>query len=289
MRQQKKQHLQILPRRTSNRMILSKYRWILVASSYLLIVLVAISLTTRRMDQLHQKQIVDLENQLALRDKTVEIQKDLYEKRTLQLKDVSSLFDSKDKQLEDMKKQIKRDKSDLLSLTQINVKLKEDISFTEKGTQSVEKSNDPNAPERVKVAFQKDVGFLRVDGFTLTNPPVATLKISQLKPLKFNVSIAQQSDGSWRTYVTSSESSLGVDIGLSAVNPYFMFPKWYEKIGASFSVGGGNGPGGFGVLSGLGLSYRARHFEAGPSVWFVLSDKTQKFVGANVVWYPFAR
>src|SRR5579872_1178800 len=68
-----------------------------------------------------QKQIIDLQNQAALKDKTIEEQKGLYEKLTVQTNNVQNLLNSKDTQIAELEAQAKKDDEQLSNATSISL------------------------------------------------------------------------------------------------------------------------------------------------------------------------
>src|SRR5580692_4364441 len=65
------------------------------------------------------KTISQLQNEAALKDKTIEEQKGLYEKLTLQEQNVQSVLDSKDPQIKELEAQLKATKQQALTATQV--------------------------------------------------------------------------------------------------------------------------------------------------------------------------
>jgi hypothetical protein len=150
---------------------------------------------------------------------------------------------------------------------------------------------DPTQPGRDRIDFNKDFGMIGVKGYTITNPPEAWVSVKQLRPLKITVAVTQDKDRQWHTYATSSDENTAVDIALSAVNPYILEPKWYEKIQLGLSLAGGSGTGGFGFLAGIDATYKIKQFDVGPAVFVTLGAGTAvtPFFGAKFNWRPFER
>ena len=74
------------------------------------------------------------------------------------------------------------------------------------------------------------MGPISVSGYTLTNPPEASVKIEQLKPLIITVSIAKNRDGTWSSYSTSSDDNINVSVRLAGVNTKILSQTWKQKI-----------------------------------------------------------
>lgn len=238
----------------------------------------------------HEAQIVQLQNEIASRDKTIETQKGVYQRLALQSQDLTKLIGDKDKELKALKDQLKKQGAELLTANTLVVKLKKELEAHHDGPVV---TPDPEKPG-VKVALI-DTGS-QMDPFQVTGKvqvdcdagtSVVDLKLRQCRPLNISVVVSQDKDGTWRTSATSSIDNFGVDITLAAVNPYILEPRWYEKIGLSADVGVGTGPG---FLAGVGVHYQIGKFEVGPKAWVVIDRAgVNPFFGANLLWHPFQR
>ena len=244
----------------------------------------------------HQKQVAQLQNEMAEKDKTIEVQKGLYTKLTVQSENVKNVLNQKDQQVRELLDQINKQKQDLLDASSLVVTWKKAYEGLAKATQThvppdpKDPPKDPTAVAgRDKVDFHEDFGYIKVDGWTLTNPPQAWVRLTQGRPLKLTLALAQDKDKAWHTYVTSSEENIGVDIQVTAVNPYFLAPKWYEKIGIAIDLGAGTGSAGIGALVGLGVNYQFKQFTLGPHVWLGINDRVQHYYGLAFEWRPFQR
>jgi len=233
----------------------------------------------------YESRITELQNAVAQRDVTIETQKGVFQKLTLQSKDLSSLLDSKDEQIQLLQKELKKGKEELLTANSLVVRWKKAYEAQVAGHQTEVPPVVPGGIVRKKVEFEKDFGYIGVSGFTLTDPPEATLKVQQNRPLKLSVAVSQDKDGTWKSRATSSEENMAIDITLAAVNPWLLEPRWYENIGLSVDLGGGTG-----FLAGVGASYKIGKFEVGPKGWFTIGGGgVGGFVGAQLLWHPFAR
>lgn len=265
-------------------MFRTRYGWIFVGCTILCLVLVVSRVTAWRLETSHRSQIVELQNKLASLDKTVEVKPGVFEKKSLELHDLK--LDMKDVQLATLGNDVKQKGSQLLSVTTLSVNLKEPTILSGQGKQSV---TNVSGVERRRVEFEQESGNFRIRGFTLTDPAEFSLSLSQIRPLRMNIAVSQEKDGSWKTYATSSEKDVTISVDVSSVNPYIFSPRWYEKIGVNLSLGGGTGPNGLSALSGIGLSYRVGNLDVGPSGWIVAGDSVTKFLGVSAIWHPFSR
>lgn len=246
------------------------------------IALVAVVTHLVRARAAYRERISELASSLATRDRTVETQKGLYERVTAEVDDLRSLLDTRDDQVRAMSKEIEDRGDRVLSVSKTVVRWKAPLEGSGEGRQEDVAPVD-GRPARTRVDFSRDFGYVKVDGHTLTNPAEYSLRLSQGRPLSISLAVVQGKDGGWRTYATSSEDNVAVDIEVSAVDPLVLSPRWYESIGLSLS-GGSDGSS---VLAGVGVSYRFGSFEAGPTAWVLTGDGSSVLYGASLTWSPF--
>lgn len=232
-----------------------------------------------------ESQVRDLQNEVAKRDQTIEVQKDVYAKLDLQVKDLKSTIDTSTEAGKRLADEVAKSKAELVSVTNTLVKLQKQVAEG-KGGQTDVPGPKPGDPTRKKVTFGQDFGYARVDGFTLTDPPEYHLELGQgSRPLKLSLALTQQKDRSWRTLVASSDPNVSLDIGVTAVNPFVLEPRWYENLRLTLDLGAGSG----GVLAGVGASARFNQFDIGPKIWGVTNGGGSVFYGGSVSWSPFQR
>lgn len=232
-----------------------------------------------------------LRNEVASRDKTIEVQKGLYSKLSIESDDLQKTLKTqlggKDEQINQLTAQISKNKEEILAVNQVALKWKKAYEgLADAGQETL--PSDPGQPERVKVAFVKEFDFLKVEGYTLINPAEAYVKVTQTKPLKVTVAVTQDKNKQWHGYLTTSDSNTEAEISVSAVNPYVLAPKWYENIGFSATIAGGTTTSGFGALVGVGASYRVKQFEIGPAVFVGINLTPSVYFGGSVLWRPFS-
>ena len=241
-------------------------------------------------ERAHNAKIVELKNEIALRDKTIEVQQGVYQKLTIQARDLSKLLDDKDVELTALRKQLKKQGAELLTANTIIASLKKDL----------ESAGHVKPPESTEVATVRKVEFdsgtdfdpFVVSGHTTVNceNPAernAKLLLQQRTPLKFSVIVSQEKDGTWRTSTSSSSDKFNVDIALAAVNPYLLDEKWYEKISFAAEVGVDTG---FGLFAGGGVDVEIGKFDVGPRIGAIVGrDGATAFFGASLAWHPFKK
>jgi biopolymer transport protein ExbD len=235
----------------------------------------------------YDKRVLSLQNEAASMAKTVEDQKGLYEKLSLQNSNVKDMLDTSNTQTKELSDQLSKAKQQLQSAVEISAQWKSAYQASVKGAQTTEPPAVAGQSERTKVTFNKDFGPFIVDGYTLTNPAEAFLTVSQGIPLKLTIAMSQDSNKAWHAYSTSSDPNTKIDIELASVNPWLNETKWYEKIGVLGDVGFGSTSSGAGVLVGTGLSYEINNVELGPKVWADITSHVDIYYGIGLVWHPF--
>lgn len=258
-------------------------KYLLVGGPWVIILALIWMADARRIS--YDKQLTTLRNEIAEKNKTIEIQDNVYKSKVQYIKELhdqyGQLIDSKNDQLEELGKEIKKNKEQILTLNSAVVKWK-------KAYEGLASANQTDVPEgdkvRKKVNFNKDFGYIGVSGHTLTDPAEAYVKVEQLRPLKITMAVTQAKDRTWNVYTTSSEDNVGIDITLAGVSPYVFEKRWYENIGISAEAGLGDG-----VLAGVGASYSFGSIDVGPRFWLTATDKVDRFYGAGFIWRPFTR
>lgn len=262
---------------------------LVIAGAVLLLALVFAGYMTFR-DHQHSARIVELQNQVAARDKTLEVKDGVYQKLALQAKDLSQLLNDKDTELMNLRDQLKKQKSELLTANTLIVKLRKDLQDVRDVPVVVV---DPAKPGVKQVNIDTED---RLDPFQVTgkvNVDCDTsqahydVSLSQRSPIQFSVVVSQDKDGTWRSSATSSTKSFDVDIGLAAVNPYLLEEKWYEKLSLAAELGVGTNPG---LLAGVGVNIEIGKFDLGPRVWAIVDKNgASPYFGVSFAWHPFKK
>ena len=233
----------------------------------------------------YDSQITSMNNAIAEKDKTIEVKQGLYEKATLETKNLQDLLDGKDTQITDLKKELDKKDQELIAATNLVIKWRADYQALVAATQTTIPGTLPTDPSRTKVAFEKDFGPILVSGYTLTAPPEAFVSLHQQRPLKLTLALSQDENKLWHTYVTSSEENMAAEITLSGVNPYFGDPKWYEHLSGTATVAAG----GSGVLGGLGVGVDVSQFTISAMVYDHSSNLVAPLYGIGFQWRPFKK
>lgn len=262
---------------------------LVIAGVTLLLALAFAGFMTYR-DSQHSARIVELQNQVAARDNTIEVQEGVYQKLTLQTDDLTKLLDNKDAELMTLRNQLKKQNSELLSVNTIVVKLRKDLQDIKNVVVVV---TDPAKPgvKRVDIDTEDRLDPFQVTGNATvdcdTNQANYRINLGQRSPIKFSVVVSQDKDGTWRSSATSSTKTFEVDIGLAAVNPYLLEEKWYEKLSLALELGVGTRPG---LLAGAGVDVEIGKFDIGPRVWAVVDTQgASPYFGVSFAWHPFKK
>ncbi len=207
----------------------------------LVVVLAGLGVRAWMQQRLAEQKIISLHNELAAKSETIEIQKGMYEKLTYQSKDLEDALRAMEKNattdkelIAALRKEIDKRDEEIVSAHRIALRWKKDYEALVAANQADE--TDPETGVvRTRVTFDNDFGYIGVSGYTLTNPAEAWMRVRQNRPLYLTVALTQTKDRRWKTYVTSSEENVAVDVEVAAVNPYIFKERWYEKI--SIDVG----------------------------------------------------
>lgn len=186
----------------------------------------------------YSDRVAELSVQLSKTTETVELTTGLYTKQLIKYDNLVKLFASVDNaEIKALKKQLDESKAKLLVAEQVSLRWKKAYEDALAATQTEEPAGDTGVP-RKRVDFDGKLGPIHASGHTLTDPPEAFLRLEQTDPLVLTMSVAQNRDKTWVTYVTSSDPNVDVKVDLAAVNPLILKEPWYERIwidaGATF-------------------------------------------------------
>ena len=171
-----------------------------------------------------QDQVATLTTQLAESEKTIELKDGLYSTTIVEMNNLKDLLQGSDAEIAALKKQLSDSQAQLLTTQQVAIKWKNAYEAELTANQS------QGSDGRTRVDFQGDLGPIHAQGFTLTDPAEAHLKLDQLRPLVLTVSVAKNKDGKWQSYVTSSEPNMQAVVNLAGVDPGVTSPSWRPRI-----------------------------------------------------------
>jgi hypothetical protein len=232
----------------------------------------------------YDNKIIALNNVIADKDHTIQINTGLYEKGTTESKKLESLLDTKDQQLSELKKQLDKTNEDLVTATNLAVKWKQDYEAKGSGTETPDGKDDAGNI-REKVVFAKDFGTMSVSGYTITHPPEYGIDLHQEQPLKITVAISQDKLKVWHSYATSSDPNVSAEILVSDVNPFYDEKHWYERLSLTGTMAASAG----GALAGVGMGLDVNQFTVSAMVYEHTSSLAAPMPGLSVTWRPFMR
>jgi hypothetical protein len=209
-------------------------------------------------DRKASDEIADLKTELAKTHDTVMVKEGLYVTEAVKTFKLQALLDTSRAEVASLARELDDMKAQLLTTTQISLGWKKAYEEALKAQQTEEPPTDPGGVPRKRVEFEGNLGPIRATGHTLTDPPEAFLKLEQVTPLLLTVSVAQNKDRTWSTFVTSSDPNVDVKVNLSGVNPLVISPKWYQRIWMDLGAAALGDPAGY-----LGLSWRGDRFSVG--------------------------
>lgn len=234
----------------------------------------------------YEKQLADLRNQVAAKDKTVEELKNTYTKLAMENDDLKSSNS-------DLQKLLDKTKQSLIAEQQATVYWKGAYQYVlthqpkpdDGGFKPPVNPTSCTAQPKTYTAGQ-DLGVIRVDVDTFTKDPDYQQKLTLSpgsKPLTLTLDLTRDRNLQWHTHVVSSDDRFGVDIGVNQVNLSPLEENFWDKIGVLVDVGAS----GSGLLGGFGLDYELGKFSVGPHVWGTTSNGGQYWLGASLRWTPF--
>jgi hypothetical protein len=205
-------------------------------------------------------EISKLSVQLSQSAETLELTTGLYSKKVIAYENLAKFLVTKTEDVIALRKQLDDSKSSLLTAQQLTIKWKKAYEAALAANQTEEPIPDPvpGDPVRKRIDFNGNLGPIRATGHTITDPAEAYLKLEQVVPLVLTVAVAQNKDGTWTSYVASSDSEVDVKINLAGVNPLILSQKWYQKIWLDLGAVALGDPG-----ASVGLSYRGERYSVG--------------------------
>jgi len=118
--------------------------------------------------------------------------------------------------------------------------------------------------------FEKRLGIIDVAGnFDTKTPWEIRFTKAEIEKLRFELTVAESDDGTWRTFISGTPPGLYLEPSSSKVVPYKA--PWYTKLHLSGEVKSDGGGLGIGFGNWTGMYY------------------TGDIVGLQYSWYPFKR
>ncbi len=182
------------------------------------------------------EKIADLTTKLASSEQTVEIERGIVAKKSAELRDLADLLAKTGEENERLAALVKQGKMQILTLNQLVVKWKKAYEATVEASQTEEPPVVPDGTPRKKVTFSGRVGPITVEGHTLTDPPQAFLKWSQIDPLRLTLVVTKNKDGTFSSIVSSSDEDIATEVTVSAVDVSVVAPNWKQRIWVNAGV-----------------------------------------------------
>ena len=226
--------------------------------------LLALGAYTLYQNHKHGKQITKLSNQIAQQQKTIKTTKTAYSKLAL-------INDSLSATNKDLNNIIAKSNQQILAKTQAYLKLKE-VNKTIKAKQTQLQTN------RTRVDFDLYSPPTKVLGYTLTNPPEASIRLSY-DSIKLEI-LLTQANNTWHTHVDTNNPDITIDLDLQ-VNPEVLKPKWYQKIAFQAGIGINKT-----LTTHIAASYQiTSKIHIGPVLY--LHYPFSYTAGATIIYFPF--
>lgn len=197
--------------------------------------ILCLTLALRWVDKKNDR-IAELATKLISTEQTLEIEKGLFARKSLEAEDLKDLLSKLGEDNAKLQKLIDDAQSEILTLNTLVIKWRKAYYVVLNGSQTETPPPVPGDPPRVEVTFDGRAGPLRLWGSTKTNPPQAFLNWEQIDPLKLTVAVVRNRDGTYSTIVNSPDLNVQADITFSGTDPSVLRPKWYQRVWVDFGV-----------------------------------------------------
>jgi hypothetical protein len=237
-----------------------------------------------------EKSLNTVSNALIESSKTIEVQKGVFEKRSVELENIKILLAKKDNELLDVTAQLKKEHSQALAYSELSIMWKKKYEGAARATQTVvvdnstNNTNTENKEQRLRVDFSKEAGPFDISGYTVTSPPEAFVSLKQSRPIKLGVVVSRSDDGKWSSIVsTPKDADYGVDIVVSAIDKDLHVKSWRDKFSIDFRMGIYEDP-----SIGAGLKYGEK-LSFGPDCSVYSNGELSWSCGVSMSWRPFLK
>jgi hypothetical protein len=236
----------------------------------------------------NNKREAELSNKLAKLEGVVKETETAYSVRGQRIEDLEA-------ENKELQKTIDNRDEEVAALGQAVLKWKGQYFKIKNAKETVtDRDGNPATPDtptnelRVRVDFDKAENYLRVHGFTLTNPAYAEVDVEWTRGLKLNFLLTKKGKDLKLYFDTNSPDIVVSDLVLK-VDPSVFERKWYENVGVqtNLALAFGNGAGGT-----VGLVYDLGRFMIGPTYTSFLKN-TEGGVGRawgfSLTWFVFRK
>ena len=221
------------------------------------------------------EETTSLKNKISEQSVIIKEAENLYSKKVVELSGLESTN-------KDLKKLLDKRDEDIVSLNSVILKLKKKKIVDDKAKETTEESD---TGIRHRVDFDKTQDYLRVHGYTKTNPPLAEINIEWVKPLHLELVLTRDKNKDFKVYVNTDNSDVVPTDMKLFVDPSIFHKKWYEKISVTAALS-------FGKLVNTGTSLNYDWTNAlsfGPQIDVIFSELGVDYLyGLSLTWRPFA-
>jgi hypothetical protein len=227
------------------------------------------------------------------------------------IRETATAYSSKAFEVENLKTQnkdlqaaIKRNKEEIFALTNISLEWKDKYFEIKNAKQTVvdTSGSQPTSlstecefclvDKRFKVEFNQEQSNLQISGYTLTNPPYASIKLHWTKPLKLQLALTKDKSGDFKVYIDSEDKEVVPTELVLKVDPTILGRKWIEKINIFGSIGVGHTvtePKSWGGLMSVGVGYLITpRINLGLGVTALYNRDFQLYYQVLINYFPFA-
>jgi hypothetical protein len=267
--------------------------WIVLSLFVFLAVVIGFLVSFYFKNLKNEKVINELIQEKARLQQNVQETKTILSSLELENSNLKKTLEIQNKELSDI---IKKRNEEIVSLTNVSLRLKNQIielknlqsivlDKTDKEVVVLDKEcQNCFASYRLKIPFEEISEFLKVYGYTISNPNEAYVNLEFIKDIELNVVVSKNEKGELKTYIdTNSENVLPVKINFSLDEKAFK-KRWYEKISLGLDMA-------FSNKVGILPSLRA-NFDISDSLYIsghIGTGADFQFWGLGFGIYPFVR
>lgn len=265
--------------------ILKNWEKVLIVA--LLIVVLILGFRSCAQDHQAESARVEYQNEIAELSRVVQESNDTWSRLA---QERSDSFDRLNEILPELADTIRQRDEQIMALARATASIRPIVVRVTEQTganQSEEPGETPGAPSRARVDFDTThEEFVRIHGFTLTNPAEATVGVEFVRPVNFTVATTQAEDLSWRTYIQSDYPGLSIGEIESQVTPIVRRRGWEHDIEVGiFGAAAVTGNAGiFGAEVGYDFGAVTVGVDAGGITY---PGATDFMVGGRVILAPF--
>ncbi len=262
----------------------SSTKWISIIVGIIIAALGAFGVAQFIRGNQEEERRIEAQNEIARMSEIMKEQEGVWSRLAVQSKDViehlrsqnsglADTIESRDEQVQNLVKIVG-------NLRNIRVVVREE---------NISQTQEPDNIERARVTFDQEwENFIRIYGFTLTNPPEADINLEWTRPVNFTIVTTQLDDLSWRNYLTSDMPNLEIGSIEGIVNPRPLRSRTFVEniiIGGGLLINPTQFDAGFGEVF-LLYSFESA-FAIGPVIGIGIAENSDFMVGLHFQWKPW--